>query len=135
MELCYNDLLNPQRKEENMKAGVHPIYNNAKVVCACGNTFETRSTKELIKLEICSACHPFYTGQQRLVDTAGRVERFKKRFSATDGKTVVRKPVKAAKKALEPVASNKALRRAVLSTAPKKDEKAPAVKKPAKKEA
>lgn len=118
-----------------MKAGVHPIYTIAKVICACGNTFETRSTKELIKLEICSACHPFYTGQQRLVDTAGRVERFKKRFQATDGKTVVRKPVKAAKKALEPVASNKALRRAVLSTAPKKDEKAPAAKKPAKKEA
>jgi large subunit ribosomal protein L31 len=117
-----------------MKAGIHPVYTNAKVVCACGNTFETRSTKELIKLEICSACHPFYTGQQRLVDTAGRVERFKKRFESTGGKTVVRKPAKTAKKALEPVKSNKALRRAVLSTAPKKEE-APAAKKPAKKEA
>ena len=117
-----------------MKAGIHPIYTNAKVVCACGNTFETRSTKALIKLEICSACHPFYTGQQRLVDTAGRVERFKKRFQATDGKTVVRKPTKSAMKALEPVKSTKALRRAVLSTAPKKDE-GPAAKKPAKKEA
>ena len=60
-----------------MKAGIHPIYANAKVVCACGNTFETRSTKELIKLEICSACHPFFTGQQKLIDTAGRVERFR----------------------------------------------------------
>jgi large subunit ribosomal protein L31 len=117
-----------------MKSGIHPVYANAKVVCACGNTFETRSTKELIKLEICSACHPFYTGQQRLVDTAGRVERFKKRFEATGGKTVVRKPAKAAKKALDPVKSNKALRRAVLSTAPKKEE-TPAAKKPAKKEA
>jgi large subunit ribosomal protein L31 len=117
-----------------MKAGIHPIYTNAKVVCACGNTFETRSTKELIKLEICSACHPFYTGQQRLVDTAGRVERFKKRFESTGGKTVVRKPAKNAKKALDPVKSTKALRRAVLTTAPKKDE-TPAGKKPAKKEA
>ncbi len=117
-----------------MKSGIHPVYLNAKVVCACGNTFETRSTKELIKLEICSACHPFYTGQQRFVDTAGRVERFKKRFEVTGGKTVVRKPAKSVKKALEPVNSNKALRRAVLSTAPKKDE-APAVKKTVKKEA
>ena len=117
-----------------MKLKIHPEYKEAKVVCACGNTFETRSTKELIKLEICSACHPFYTGQQRFVDTAGRVERFKKRFEVTGGKTVVRKPAKSVKKALEPVNSNKALRRAVLSTAPKKDE-APAVKKTVKKEA
>ena len=63
-----------------MKAGIHPLYVVSKVVCACGNTFETRSTKELIKLEICSACHPFYTGQQRLVDTAGRVEKFTTKF-------------------------------------------------------
>ena len=120
-----------------MKAGVHPIYNIAKVVCACGNAFETRSTKELIKLEICSACHPFYTGQQRLVDTAGRVERFKKRFQATDGKTVVRKPTKSVKKALAPVTSNKALRR-TLTTAPTTavEEKKSGAKKPAaKKEA
>ena len=87
-----------------MKAGIHPIYNNAKVVCACGNTFETRSTKELIKLEICSACHPFYTGQQKLIDTAGRVERFRKRFESTGGKTVVRKPVKLAVTVAAPAA-------------------------------
>ena len=117
-----------------MKAGIHPIYNNAKVVCACGNTFETRSTKELIKLEICSACHPFYTGQQKLIDTAGRVERFRKRFESTGGKTVVRKPVKLAGKALEQV-GNSARRLKVLTTAPKKETKAPAVKKPAPKDA
>lgn len=103
-----------------MKAGIHPLYVVSKVVCACGNAFETRSTKELIKLEICSACHPFYTGQQRLVDTAGRVERFKKRFEATDGKLVVRKAKTAVKK-LEHVGH--AARRKVLSTAPKKEEK------------
>src|SRR6266550_3009875 len=110
-----------------MKAGIHPLYLNAKVVCACGNTFETRSTKELIKLEICSACHPFFTGQQKLIDTAGRVERFKKRFVATGGKTVVRK-VKTAAKKIEHVGAA-AKRSKTLSTAPKKEEK-PA-KKPA----
>lgn len=116
-----------------MKAGIHPLYVNAKVVCACGNTFETRSTKELIKLELCSACHPFFTGQQKLVDTAGRVERFRRRFQATDGKTILRKPVKAVKvKKLEQVGSA-AARRRVLTTAPKKEAK-PA-KKPAKKAA
>ncbi|MDD5658046.1 MAG: 50S ribosomal protein L31 [Elusimicrobia bacterium] len=111
-----------------MKAGIHPVYKMSKVVCACGNTFETRSTKDIIKLEICSACHPFYTGQQRLVDTAGRVERFRKRFEATGGKTVVRKPVKKTVKKLEQV-GGKALRR-TLTTAPKKegDKKAPAKK-------
>src|SRR5207245_1969307 len=91
---CYTDVHFPQsnqRKKTPMKAGIHPLYTMAKVICACGNTFETRSTKEVIKLEICGNCHPFYTGQQRLIDTAGRVERFKKRFEATQGKTVVRK--------------------------------------------
>jgi large subunit ribosomal protein L31 len=112
-----------------MKAGIHPLYVVSKVICACGNTFETRSTKELIKLEICSNCHPFYTGQQRLVDTAGRVERFKKRFESTQGKTVVRKPVKVAKK-IDHVGS--AAKRKVLTTAPKKEDDKGA-KKPAKK--
>ena len=115
-----------------MKAGIHPLYVNAKVVCACGNTFETRSTKELIKLEICSGCHPFYTGQQRLVDTAGRVERFKTRFKSTEGKTVVRKVKTEAKKIVSVGASAK--RSKTLSTAPQADKgKAGAapVKKPA----
>lgn len=64
-----------------MKQGLHPTYfTAAKVVCACGNTFTTGSTKEEIRVEICSACHPFYTGKQKLVDTAGRVEKFQKRM-------------------------------------------------------
>jgi large subunit ribosomal protein L31 len=114
-----------------MKAGIHPLYVNSKVLCACGNTFETRSTKGVIKLEICSACHPFYTGQQRLVDTAGRVERFNKRFSATAGKTIERKPVKTTLKKVEHV-GGAAKRGKTLTTAPtKKEEKA--AKKPAKK--
>ena len=63
-----------------MKEGIHPTYVPTKVVCACGNTFETRSTIPEIRLEICSACHPFFTGRQKLVDTAGRVEKFKQKY-------------------------------------------------------
>ncbi|MFH0942148.1 MAG: 50S ribosomal protein L31 [Chloroflexota bacterium] len=67
-----------------MKAKIHPkYYPNAKVVCACGNTFTTGATKELLKIELCSKCHPFYTGEQRVIDTAGRVERFKRRYKLT----------------------------------------------------
>ena len=62
-----------------MKAGIHPEYVAATVKCSCGNTFVTRSTKPEIHLELCSACHPFYTGKQKLVDTGGRVERFQRR--------------------------------------------------------
>jgi large subunit ribosomal protein L31 len=71
-----------------MKAGIHPEYDTVEVRCACGNTFTTRSTKNELRLEICSACHPFYTGKQKLVDTAGMVERFERRYgkSATSSK-------------------------------------------------
>ena len=63
-----------------MKKGIHPKYYDVTVKCACGNSVETRSTAETLKVEICSSCHPFFTGKQHLVDTAGRVERFKKRY-------------------------------------------------------
>ena len=63
-----------------MKEGIHPEYKTAVVKCACGETFETRSTREKINVVICSKCHPFYTGKQKLVDTGGRVEKFRKRF-------------------------------------------------------
>ncbi len=63
-----------------MKKGIHPGFVECKVVCACGNTFTTRSTKEEIRLEICSSCHPFFTGKQKFVDTAGRVEKFYQRY-------------------------------------------------------
>ena len=67
------------------KAGIHPQYDTITVKCACGNHFETRSThKGDIVLEICSACHPFFTGKQKLVDTAGRVERFRHKFAKSD---------------------------------------------------
>lgn len=63
-----------------MKPDIHPQYVECKVICACGETFMTRSTKPEIKVEICSKCHPFFTGTQKIVDTEGRVERFIKRY-------------------------------------------------------
>ena len=67
-----------------MKAKIHPKYQKATVSCACGNSFETRSTMKEIKVEICSACHPFFTGKQKLVDTAGRVERYMRKYNLVD---------------------------------------------------
>ena len=64
-----------------MREGIHPTYEETTITCACGNVIKTRSTKKDIKVEICSKCHPFYTGKQKLVDTGGRVDRFKKRFN------------------------------------------------------
>lgn len=63
-----------------MKAGIHPDYVTCSVSCGCGSKFETRSTIPEIRVEICSACHPFYTGKQKFVDTAGRVEKFRKKY-------------------------------------------------------
>jgi len=64
-----------------LKPGIHPQYQECRVVCACGNSWKTRSTTKEIHVEICSNCHPFFTGKQKLVDTAGRVERFQKKYS------------------------------------------------------
>ena len=63
-----------------MKEGIHPDYKQTQIKCACGNVIETGSTKEDIRIVICSACHPFYTGKQKLVDTGGRVDKFRKRY-------------------------------------------------------
>ena len=67
-----------------MKEGLHPNYKPTTITCACGATWETGSTKEDIHVEVCSKCHPFYTGRQKLVDTGGRVDRFKKKFGIVD---------------------------------------------------
>jgi len=67
-----------------MKEGIHPKYDKAIVKCACGNTFETRSTKDDIRVEICSECHPFYTGNQKTVERGGRAEKFKKKYGIED---------------------------------------------------
>ena len=65
-----------------MKTGIHPEYVVATVTCSCGNTFQTRSTKPELHVEICSQCHPFYTGKQKILDTAGRVDKFRKKYAA-----------------------------------------------------
>jgi large subunit ribosomal protein L31 len=64
-----------------LKAGIHPGYKEVKVSCACGETFTTRSTRSEIRLDICSKCHPFFTGKQKIVDAEGRVEKFKKKYA------------------------------------------------------
>ncbi|MBI4230303.1 MAG: 50S ribosomal protein L31 [Planctomycetes bacterium] len=69
-----------------MREGIHPDYATATVTCGCGNTFVTQSTVTSIRIEICSNCHPFYTGKQKFVDTAGRVEKFQKKYNWTIGK-------------------------------------------------
>jgi large subunit ribosomal protein L31 len=81
-----------------MKPDIHPQYKKVKVICSCGNTFETSSTvgKDVLNIEICAKCHPFYTGKQKVTDTAGRVEKFQKRYSVK--KAPVEKPEKSGKK-------------------------------------
>ena len=72
-----------------MKDGIHPDYPAAQVACACGNKFVTKSTRGDFQVDVCGACHPFYTGTQKLMDTAGRVDRFKKRYAKKDVAAVV----------------------------------------------
>jgi len=69
-------------REDDMRADIHPEYNEIKVTCSCGNKFTTRTTigKEVMNIEVCSQCHPFYTGKQKIVDTAGRVEKFRQKY-------------------------------------------------------
>ncbi|MDP2790808.1 MAG: 50S ribosomal protein L31 [Rectinemataceae bacterium] len=70
-----------------MKEGIHPKYENANITCVCGNVIETRSTVKSLQVEICSACHPFFTGKQKLVDTAGRIERFNRKYGIKSTET------------------------------------------------
>ena len=70
-----------------MKEKIHPEYHDVTVTCACGETFHTRSTRKSLRLEICSKCHPFFTGKQKLIDTAGRVERFRRRYQKIGDKS------------------------------------------------
>jgi large subunit ribosomal protein L31 len=76
-----------KQAETNMKKDIHPEYRIIKASCACGNEFETGSTAENIRVEICAACHPFFTGKQKLIDTAGRVERFQRKYAGVEMQT------------------------------------------------
>lgn len=80
----------PPKKDHDMKADIHPDYQEATIQCTCGNIIQTRSTVPDLHVGICSACHPFFTGEQRFVDTAGRVDKFQKRFGS--GQTRRKKP-------------------------------------------
>ncbi|MEE8060275.1 MAG: 50S ribosomal protein L31 [Gemmatimonadales bacterium] len=70
-----------------MKANIHPKYQKIEAICACGNKFETRCTLDNIHVEVCSRCHPYFTGKQRLLDTAGRVDRFRRKYQKTESST------------------------------------------------
>ena len=74
-----------------MKADIHPEYTQTEISCACGAVYHTRSTKQDIKIGICAACHPFFTGEQKFVDTAGRVEKFARRYGSTKATRVTKK--------------------------------------------
>ena len=102
-----------------MKEKIHPKYEVVEVVCACGAKFKTRSTMKAVKLDICSACHPFFTGKQKMLDTEGRVEKFNKKFAATKGQMVVRKPKTEVK--LKKNTKRASSKKVVLSTAPVKN--------------
>jgi large subunit ribosomal protein L31 len=91
-------------KDITMKAGIHPEYHEVTVHCACGASWKTRSTKKDLHLEICSNCHPFFTGRQKLIDTEGRVDRFTKKFGAqtVEARKAAAKEAKAKKAASKP---------------------------------
>jgi large subunit ribosomal protein L31 len=93
-------------KELDVKEGIHPKYKEVDVRCACGATWKTRSTKDELRLEICSQCHPFFTGRQKLIDTEGRVERFTKKFGVqtSESRKAAEKAKKAAAKEATPTA-------------------------------
>jgi large subunit ribosomal protein L31 len=118
-------------EEDVMKEGIHPKYIKTQVVCACGAVVDTRSTRGDFHVEICSACHPFFTGKQKIMDTAGRIEKFKTRYAATPAteKPVAKKvepaPLASTKKVAVP--ENRAAKRAKANTGkPKSEPKAEA---------
>jgi large subunit ribosomal protein L31 len=110
---------NKRRKELNLKPNIHPKYQEAVVTCACGNSWTTRSTKTQLRTDVCSACHPFFTGEQRIVDTAGQVERFMRRMQRSQERPAAPAPppVQAAAKPAKPAKpAREAARPATLET-------------------
>ena len=118
-----------------MKQGIHPDYVEATVTCSCGNTFKTRSTKPEIRIEICNACHPFYTGQQKFVDTGGRVQRFADKFGAADKLVAEREAARKAKRAAEVAAAEEKRKAAKEAKAAEKAKRAEEYAKKAEAEA
>ncbi len=120
-----------RREGKTMKADIHPKYEEVTVRCACGNEFKTRSTKPEIRLTLCSECHPFFTGKQKFVDTAGRIEKFQKRFNLAEGSAtteILQAKKKVSKKQAQSAAIQAEKRLKAARRAPKKGEAAPAAK-------
>ena len=109
-----------------MKQGIHPEYVDCVVKCSCGNTFTTRSTKPELKIDICNACHPFYTGTQKLIDTGGRVQRFADRFGAAKDVVAGREAAKKAERAAQSAEREAAKQAERAATAAAKAERAAA---------
>ena len=110
-----------------MKTGIHPRYEETTVRCACGNEWKTRSTKSDLSIVLCNTCHPFYTGKQKFVDTAGRIEKFQKRFSLGEGagaETLMRTPKKVTKKQVQAAAIQEEKRAKAARKAPKRSTEA-----------
>src|SRR5512142_2744379 len=115
-----------------MREGIHPDYKASKVLCACGNVIETRSVRGDFHIEICAQCHPFFTGKQKILDTAGRIEKFKTRYAAQPAAPAPKKAAEAPKAAAKAEApkENRAAKRAKAGKA-KKADAAPAAEAPA----
>lgn len=115
-----------------MKANIHPKYEEVTVRCACGNEFKTKSTKPEIRLTLCSECHPFFTGKQKFVDTAGRIEKFQKRFNLAEGAgtaAIIQTKKKVSKKQAQSAAIQEEKRMKAARRLPKKAEGGPAADK------
>ena len=107
-----------------MKADIHPKYVDCTVTCSCGNTFTTRSTKSEMRIDICNACHPFYTGNQKLIDTGGRVQRFTDRFGSAREAVAAREAARKAERAAKIAAAEEARKAAKEAKAARKAENA-----------
>ena len=107
-----------------MKADIHPKYVDCTVTCSCGNTFTTRSTKSEMRIDICNACHPFYTGNQKLIDTGGRVQRFTDRFGSAREAVAAREAARKAERAAKVAAAEEARKAAKEAKAARKAENA-----------
>ena len=107
-----------------MKADLHPKYVDRTVPCSCGNTFTTRSTKPSMRIDICNACHPFYTGNQKLIDTGGRVQRFTDRFGSAREAVAAREAARKAERAAKVAAAEEARKAAKEAKAARKAENA-----------
>ncbi len=114
-----------------MKADIHPKYEEVTIHCACGNEFKTRSTKQDIRLTLCNECHPFFTGKQKFVDTAGRIEKFQKRFNLAEGTAtadIIKAKKSLSKKQVQSAAIQEEKRLKAARRTPKKDDGAGAGK-------